>query len=92
MKTTLHVKVVPGAKRDELVGRYGDAIKVRVAAAPENGKANAAVIGVLANALGVKPSGVRLVRGQTSPAKVFEIDGLDEAALNARLATLLDEA
>jgi uncharacterized protein (TIGR00251 family) len=89
---TLNVKVVPGAKRDELVGRYGDAIKIRVSAPPENGNANTAVIGVLAGALGVRPGAIRLVRGQTSPRKTFEVDGLDDAALGMKLSTLLDEA
>ena len=85
---TLSVKVVPGAKRDEITGRLGDAIKVRVSAAPENGKANAACASVLAAALGVKLSQIRLVRGQTQPRKVFEIEGLTQADLDARVGGL----
>ncbi|HWE97792.1 MAG TPA: DUF167 domain-containing protein [Tepidisphaeraceae bacterium] len=49
---TLNVKVVPGAKRDRVVGRYGDGVKVQVSAPPEDGKANRAVVGVLAASLG----------------------------------------
>ena len=74
--TTLKVKVVPGARRTEIAGRYDDGVKVRVSAPPENGKANRALVEVLARQLGVKEDAVRIVRGQTSPQKVVEIDGL----------------
>jgi uncharacterized protein (TIGR00251 family) len=87
----LHVKAVPGASRSRIAGRYGDGIKVQVAAAPERGKANAAVIEVLAEALGVKESQVVLVSGQTQPRKVFRIDGLNEAGLAGRLKAALGE-
>ena len=85
----LAVKVVPGASRSRIAGRYGDGIKVQVAAAPENGKANAAVIEVLAGALGVRESQVVLVSGQTQPRKQFRIDGLDDAQFQQRLDTAL---
>lgn len=63
-------------------------LKVRVRAAPENGKANAALVEVLADALRVPKSAVRLVRGQTARLKVVNIDGLD-AAEAARRCPLL---
>lgn len=85
---TLNVKVVPGASRTAIAGRYGDGIKVRVAAAPEKGKANAAVIEVLAKALGVKVGQIELVSGQTQPRKVFRIHGLEEGELSAKIALL----
>jgi uncharacterized protein (TIGR00251 family) len=84
----LHVKVVPGSSRDRVAGRYGDGIKVQVCAPPENGKANKAVVAVLAGALGIKASQVVLVRGQSQPRKVFEIAGMDQAMLEAKLAEL----
>jgi uncharacterized protein (TIGR00251 family) len=74
--TELKVKVVPGARRTEVVGRHGDGIKVRVAVPPEGGRANDAMIEVLAEKLGVKPGALRIVRGRTSPQKVVEVDGL----------------
>ena len=82
----LHVKVVPGSSRDRVVGRYGDAIKVQVSAAPEKGKANAAVIKVLAEFFGLKPSQVCLIGGAGNPRKQFRLSGLDEADFTAKLA------
>jgi uncharacterized protein YggU (UPF0235/DUF167 family) len=79
------VKVVPGASRDSLAGWLGDALKVRVAAAPEKGKANAAVERMLARALGLPPKSVRIVAGVTSTRKTMEIDGLSAAEVRARL-------
>lgn len=84
----LHVKVVPASKRDRVAGRYGDGVKVQVSAPPEDGKANKAVIAVLAEALGVKPAQVALVRGHAQPRKVFAIADVEQATLNAWLAAL----
>ncbi len=70
----LKVKVVPGASRDAVVGPLGDALKVRVAAPPEGGKANQAVIRLLAAHFGVSPKQVRIVAGRTSALKTVEID------------------
>lgn len=81
----LNVKVVPGARRTEVVGRHGDGVKIRVAAPPEGGKANQAMLDVLAGALGVKQSAMRIVRGQTSPQKVVAIEGLELDAIWAKL-------
>jgi hypothetical protein len=71
------VVVSPGAKRSEVVGRQGDAWKLRVAAPPERGRANAAVCALLATALGVSPADIRVVAGATSRRKLVEVDGLD---------------
>ena len=76
----LHLKVVPKASRDRVAGWVGDRLKVQVTAAPERGKANAAVIEVLAAALGVPRGRVRIVAGETSPLKTVEVDG-DESLL-----------
>lgn len=82
----LSVKVVPGASRDEIAGWLGDALKVRVAAPPEGGRANAAVQGLIAAALGLPASQVRLVAGAASPRKTVEVAGIEERELRARLA------
>ena len=84
--TTLKVKVVPGARRTEIAGRYDDGVKVRVSAPPEDGKANQALVEVLAERLGVKGDTVRIVRGHASPQKVVEIDGLTLGEVWTRLA------
>jgi uncharacterized protein (TIGR00251 family) len=82
---TLNIKVVPGARKDRVVGAYGDAVKVQVSAPPEGGKANAVVLRVLAQALGVKPSQVELIAGHGQPRKVVRVDGLDEREIRSRL-------
>ena len=84
----ISVKVIPGASRDRVVGRYGDAIKVQVSAAPKKGKANIAVAKVLAKFFSIKPQQIELTSGPTNPHKQFQISGLDEATINTRLATL----
>ncbi len=68
------VKVVPGASRDQVVGQLGDALKVRVAAPPEDGKANKAVIRLLAGHFGVDRKRVRIVSGLTSHVKTTSND------------------
>lgn len=86
----LLVKVVPKASRDELAGWVGDALKVRVSAAPERGKANAAVIAILAAALAVPAARVRLVAGTTSERKTVTVYGLSDAELRARVQAALE--
>lgn len=81
----INVKVVPGSSRDRVAGRYGDGIKVRVLAPPEGGKANAAVVELLAAALGLKPQQVRVVKGHTQPRKVVDVAGMEPADVLARL-------
>jgi uncharacterized protein (TIGR00251 family) len=68
---TLHIQ--PGAKKTEVVGLHGDALKIRLAAPPVDGKANAALIGFVAERLGLAKSAVSLKSGQTSRRKVLEI-------------------
>jgi hypothetical protein len=84
---TLSVKVVPGSSRSRVVGRYGDGIKVQVAAVAERGKANRAVIEVIAEAFGLRESQVVIVSGHTQPRKMVQID-MPEGALRAKLAEL----
>lgn len=76
----LPVKVVPGASRGEIVGWMGDRLKVRVAAPPQRGKANEAVVELLAGTLGIPRARVRIVSGTTSPLKVVEVDVRDPRA------------
>lgn len=79
------VKAVPGAARDRIVGLYGDALKVQVAAPPEGGKANARIESVLAEALGVPARSVQVVTGHSSPRKVVAVVGLPREQLVAKL-------
>jgi hypothetical protein len=84
---TLSVKVVPGSSRSRIAGRYGDGIKVQVAAAAEKGKANKAVVEVIAEAFGVRESQVVIVSGHTQPRKMVQID-MSEEQLRGKLAEL----
>ena len=67
------VRVTPRASRNAVI-LDGEAIRVTVTVVPEDGKANAAVIKLLAKALGVAKSRLVLVRGATSRDKLFRID------------------
>ena len=73
----LNVHVQPGAGRSAVVGRHGTALKVRVAAAPEGGRANEACGALLAETFGVKSAAVELTSGATSRSKQFRLSGLD---------------
>ncbi len=67
------VKVVPGSSKTAIAGALGDMLKVKVAAAPEKGKANECLCGFLADILGVKKNSVSVVSGLTSPVKTVSI-------------------
>lgn len=82
----LAVKVVPGAARSAIAGWLGDALKVRVAAPPERGRANAAVEALVAATLGVPESDVHVVAGGTSPRKTLVIEGLSDEEVRRRLS------
>ena len=75
---SLHVQ--PGAKKTEFVGPHGEAMKLRLAAPPVDGKANAARVVFLAGFCDVPRAAVTLVSGETSRAKRVRIDGIGVAA------------
>ncbi|HEY4752900.1 MAG TPA: DUF167 domain-containing protein [Candidatus Limnocylindrales bacterium] len=81
---TLHIQ--PGAKRTEVAGTHGEALKIRLAAPPVDGKANEALVAFVAKALGVPKSGVELIAGHTSRAKRLRVAGITAAVAAARLA------
>lgn len=81
----LRIRVVPGA-RNEGVEWLGDMLKVKVRAAPEKGRANAAVEELLAQRLALPQSSVRIVAGFGSPLKTLELSSVpDMSALRERL-------
>ena len=87
----LAVRLTPRSSADRIDGWASDAagrehLKVRVRAAPVEGEANAALEALLAKALGVPRSAVRVVRGQTARLKQVAVEGLDAGALRARLS------
>jgi hypothetical protein len=80
------VKVVPGASRTRIIGLLGGALKLAVAAPPEGGKANEAVVELLAKAVGVKRGHVAIAAGHTQPQKRIAITGCTAETLYAALA------
>lgn len=82
----LALRVTPGARRTEILGRYGDGWKVAVVAAPERGRANADVVQVIAQALGIPAARVTFVKGRAARDKVIEIEGITIQEAERRLA------
>ncbi len=68
-----------------MAGWQDSVLRLRVTAAPQDGEANHAVIGLLARALGVAPSRVALVRGATTRDKLFRIEGLSLGEVRAKI-------
>jgi len=84
---TIAVQVVPRARKSEVVGPQGDALKVRVAAPPVEGAANEALIAFLAEALGLRRRDLSLCSGERSRRKLVRVQGMDAAGVTARLRT-----
>ena len=85
--TRLRLRVVPGADRPGVVGRYGEAWKLRVSAPAERGRANEAAIDLLASTLGVDAGSLTLVAGHGSRDKTVEVSGLTAEEAERRLAS-----
>jgi uncharacterized protein (TIGR00251 family) len=86
----LHVQ--PGAGKTAVVGRHGDAVKVRVAAPPEGGRANDAVVALVAASFDVKLAAVTLLSGESSRAKRVQIEGIAEAEVERLLELAMEDA
>lgn len=85
--TRLRLRVAPGAARPGIVGRHGDGWKVRVAAPPEDGRANEAVLRLLAEALSVPRRSLTLVSGHAGRDKIVVLDGVGPAQIERRLSS-----
>ena len=85
--TRLKLRVSAGARRPGIAGRHGDAWKVRVAEPPEDGRANEAVLRLLAETLDVPRAAVALVSGLSSRDKIVVLDGLEQAQTERLLAS-----
>ena len=83
--TRVRLRVSPGARRSELVGRHGDGWKVRVTAPPENGRANDAMLDLLAKRLELPRGSVSIVSGHTAREKIVRLEGIDRAESERRL-------
>jgi uncharacterized protein len=74
-----------GGRKNEVRGEHDGALRVSVTAAPEKGKANAAIIELLTEALRLRRGQITLVGGETNPRKAFVVDGIEAEELVRRL-------
>ena len=87
----LPVRAQPGARISAIRGVASGALKVSVTAAPEKGKANKALVQVLAKSLGLRRSQLRLVSGETSQQKRYLVRGVTAGELSERIKMALAE-
>lgn len=80
---TLTVKVVPGSSRTQIAGRYGDMLKVKIAAPPEKGKANKELLSFLAKQLNVRQKDIEIQTGQTNSIKTLIFQGVTKKDVQA---------
>ena len=85
----IKVRAQPGARRNGVVGEHAGALKVAVTAPPDKGRANDAILGVLASAFALKISQVELINGHASRQKTVLLHGLSMQELRSRLRVLL---
>jgi uncharacterized protein YggU (UPF0235/DUF167 family) len=85
--TRVRLRVSPGAGRAAIVGRYGDGWKVRVTAAPEHGRANEAVLRLIADALSLPRESLTLFSGHSGRDKIVELTGLGQCLIERRLSS-----
>ena len=78
------VKVVPASSRDRLLGTLGESLKVAVAAAPEKGAANKALLKLLAKEFKLRPAEIQILSGTTQPRKQILILGINAQQLRSR--------
>jgi len=81
----LKVRLTPRSGRTEIVGREGDAIYARVAAPPVDGAANAALIELLSEVLGIRNSAISIQSGHTSRVKHISVEGMESTMIPGRI-------
>ena len=79
------VKVVPRSSKTAIAGVLGEMLKIKLAAAPEKGRANECLIDFLAGILGVRKNAVKIISGHTSPVKTIQITGVSTETLLHKL-------
>jgi uncharacterized protein (TIGR00251 family) len=79
------VKVVPRSSKTVIAGVLGDMLKIKLAAAPEKGKANESLVEFLADILGVRKNAIKIISGHTSPVKTIQITGTSAEAVHKLL-------
>ncbi len=84
---TVDVLIQPRSSRDEIAGVHGDRLKIKLTAAPVDGKANASLIAFLARKLDIAKSSITIVRGETGRRKTIAMAGLTKAQFELRITT-----
>ncbi|MEK0449779.1 MAG: hypothetical protein RL088_2047 [Verrucomicrobiota bacterium] len=87
----LLLRIVPNARRTEIVGAHGAAVKIKVQSPATDGKANAALLEFLAETLGIPARSTRIVAGEKSRDKLIEFDGLDADTARDRLLSCAEK-
>lgn len=87
----LRIHLQPRAARTQIVGRHGEALKVQVHAPPVGGAANAALVDLLAQVLGLPRRAIRILHGATGRDKLVEVECPDPAACLAQLSARVDK-
>jgi uncharacterized protein (TIGR00251 family) len=87
VSTRVRLRVSPGANSAHVVGRHGEAWKVRVAAPAEGGRANEAVVRLLAETLSLPHNAVTLVSGHGARDKIVQLTGLGPTQIERRLSS-----
>ncbi len=82
----LKIHLHPGAKKNEIVGMHGDAIKIKIKAPPVEGKANEALIEFLSETLSIAKSKIEIIRGHTSRQKIVAIECSEETLKSLKLS------
>lgn len=81
----IFVKVQPGSGKNRIVGNLGGRLKLAVSAAPEKGKANKAIVELLAETLHINESSIHIISGKTSRDKKLMIEGVSPENINTLL-------
>lgn len=88
----LHIKVIPKASKNAIVGWEEDFLKIRVNAPPEKGKANEELIAFLAKILGIPKSLITVEQGETSRYKKLRFMGVDQTMLLEKIRLILEKS
>ena len=87
----INVRVTPRASKNVVMGRRGDSLAVKLTSPPVEGRANKDLVKFLAKMLGVSPSSVKIVKGETSRDKTLFVAGLDSSTAFIKLGILTGE-
>jgi uncharacterized protein YggU (UPF0235/DUF167 family) len=88
LRSTFDARVVPFAAKDAIAGREGGELVVNVTVSPEDGQANGIIINLVSARIGLRPYQISLLRGHYKVRKTFQVAGMDQQALDARLAAM----